>query len=197
MLDVLVNKFKDEVARAARNPAFAHHKWYVQYHLEFAEKIALELSDIYADADRSLIITLVWLHDYGKILGLEQSMTPIVGRKSLVQLGFPPEFIERAVEYAALIDKKVDLVNCPIEVRIVSSADGASHLVGPFYFLWWYENHDRPISELIQDNLIKARIDWNRKIVLPEVREHFKTRYETLLGQLGVVPGKFLEDSKS
>ncbi len=135
---------------------------------------------------------MVWLHDYGKILGSTPQATVREGGRKLFELGFPQSFVDKAIYYAGLIDEKFDMDRLPIEVRIVSSADGAAHLVGPFHFLWWYENYDRPFHQLMKDGIEKTEQDWSKKIVLPEVRDSFGHRRRFLLEMLGELPEKFI-----
>jgi len=58
--------------------------------------------------------------------------------------------------------------------------------------LWWWENSDKSIDELLNDNLKKVDKDWNRKIVLPEARRAFEKHYNILLQQSGAFPDKFI-----
>ena len=192
--------FRQHVRRAAASPEFVHHKWFVQWHLEIVQRIADELCDHYPGADRELVELMVWLHDYGKILDFSRqyAMSDKSWQK-LTELGFPPEAIDRAVGYIETLDKKLelDLREAPIEVQIVSSADGCSHMAGPFMHIFWNEATDKTFAgkeftELMALNIAKLEKDWHHKIVLPEARQAFRGRYEFLREQSGELPQKFL-----
>src|SRR5487761_1856264 len=190
MLDKIV-AVRQHVREAAGNPDFVHHKWFVKWHLEIVERIAAELCEhYYLEADRELVEVLVWLHDYGKILDFDNqyAVTLSAGQQKLTELGFPAAFIEKAISYIEMVDKKleVDLRKAPIEVQIVSSADGCSHMVGPSLKIFWNEATDRTFAgktfeELMAGDRRKLDKDWNRKIVLPEARQAFEQRYKFLL----------------
>ena len=171
-------------------------QWFARFHLEIVEKIGLELCDRYPKADRNLVTLLVWLHDYGKILDFDHQYetTLSAGQSVLKKLDFSAEEISQALDYAEQLDRKseIDLSKAPLEVQIVSSADGASHFIGPFFYLWWHENPEKPFEDLMRDNIKKAEKDWKRKIVLPEVKKAFYQRYSFLLEQAGKIPEKFL-----
>jgi hypothetical protein len=201
MLDKIV-ALRQHVKEAAANPDFVHHKWFVKWHLEIVEKIAAELCEHYhPEANRELVEVMVWLHDYGNILDIDNrhEKTLSEGPKVLAQFGFPAEFTQKAIEYIGIVDKKLelDLRKAPIEVQIVSSADGCSHLAGPFLKIFWNEATDKTFAgktfeELMAGDRRKLEKDWNRKIVLPEARQAFEQRYKFLLEQSGELPAKFL-----
>jgi hypothetical protein len=192
----LIDTFIDHVKAASANPNFVHHKWFVQYHLEIVERIANELCDIYPEANKEFVRLLVWLHDYGKILDFDNQYDATLqrGPEKLAEIGFDAATVERAIESIATIDRKdrQELENSPIEIKIVSSADAASHHTGPFFALWWYENPNRGIEELMTDGIKKTNKDWDKKMVLPEVRVAFEKRHNLILEQNGQFPEKFL-----
>lgn len=192
--------FKQHVTEVSANPEFLHHKWFVQWHLEVVAKIALELCDHYPQADRDLVEVMAWLHDYGKILDYDNQYTKTLsaGREKLAELGFPADMVDKAINYIEMLDKKMelDLHEAPIEVQIVSSADGCSHMTGPFMYVFWNEATDQTFAgktfeELMALNIAKAEKDWKYKIVLPEARQAFEGRYHHIKEQSGQLPTKY------
>lgn len=191
--------FKQHVRAEAANPDFVHHKWFVQWHLEIVERIAKELLEVYPQADPDLVEVMVWLHDYGKILDFanEYTKTLEAGPPKLVELGFDPSFAQKATDYIEILDSKTDIDKAPIEVQIVSSADGCSHMVGPFMFTIWHEGTDKTfpgktMEELMVMNKAKSEKDWNKKVTLPEARAAFEKRHKHLLEIAGDLPERFL-----
>lgn len=193
----LFERLSQEVTKLSLNPGFIHHKWFIKYHIEIVEKISLELCEIYKKADRDLVMGIVWMHDYGKIVDFNNQWQATItsGKQLLLDIGFSEEYITKLLSLIGIFESKMteDLTKSPIEIQVVSSADAASHLVGPFYYLWWYENPNKPFEELMQDNERKAMKDWERKMVLPEVRTAFEQRHRFQLEQAGHLPEKFIE----
>lgn len=185
----------------AVSPDFLHHKWFVKWHLEIVERIALELLAFYPRADRNLVEVMVWLHDYGKILDYDNQYqkTLTAGHEKLLELGFTEDFTNKAITNIELLDKKleVDLKQSPIEVQIISSADGCSHMAGPFLPIFWHEATDKTFTnktyqQLMELNRKKILKDWNYKIVLPEARASFEWRFRAALEQSGELPERFI-----
>jgi hypothetical protein len=195
----LVQKFRAHVIELSNtNEKFVHRRWFVKYHLEIVEKIALELcAKFYPQVDKDFITLLVWLHDYGKIIDFanQYETTLRAGSQKLLELGFEPDVVKKAVEYIEFLDKKENIASptTPLEIKIVSSADGASHLIGPFFDLWWHENAHKPFEELMADNVRKLEKDWGKKIVLPEVIKAFSARRDLQREQCGEIPKNFFE----
>ncbi len=196
-MEILIQKFKDHVIEACKNPDFVHHEWFVNYHLNFVEKIALELCDKYSEADKNIVLVLVWVHDYAKILNKEREHDEAMFEKSrekLLKIGFEEDFVNTIINYLSIFEKKleIDLNNAPIEVKIVSSSDAAAHLIGPFWTIYFKENANKSIEELMESNRKKLKKDWERKIVLPEVKESFLERNRFVNEQSGNFPQKYL-----
>ncbi len=182
-----IEAWKGHVRELSSRQGFIHHEWFVRWHLEIVEQMALELCDKYPEADKELVEVMVWLHDYGKILNFDDQYNETLssGRVKLTEIGFAQDFVERAISGIATMDKKMelDLREAPIEVQIVASADGCSHMVGPFLSLYWREHPELSTEELMAANRTKLEKDWTRKITLPEARAAFTSQYAFLMSQ--------------
>ena len=190
-------KFKNIVIENCSRQDFAYRDWMVKFHLEIVEKIAMELCDVYSGADRDLVKALVWFHDFGKPIDEknEREITAKEGLKVMLECGYELDFVNKVVEYWNLMEKKneIDLHTAPIEVQIVSSADGASHFTGVFHASYFRDDPSVPFANIQQELKEKIEKDWNRKIVLPEVKKAFQSRYEKAKELYGDLPDKFLE----
>lgn len=203
----IVSAIKTQIQQACNNTNFVHHKWYYRHHLLVVEKIATELCEIYADADRSIVELLVWIHDYEKITRWENKEGEDTYQAGLVRLkrlllncGMSDDQVTDSIKLFEVFESKSKevLESTSIEIQIVSSADAASHLTSPFFPIDWYEYHNLSIDELLQRGKDKLKKDWEQKITLPEVKEKFKDRYETLLEVVaGQTPDKYFAKSSS
>lgn len=188
-----IDVLKSHIKRLASNQEFRHNKWYVKYHLEVVEKNALELCDVYPEADRGIVLAMVWMHDYGKIIDFENqySFTVEKGKEFMDSLDFESSFSGLVIKNIEVMDKKENLDLANIETRIVSSADGLSHYVTPFMTMYWWENPQKSIEDLISDSRNKIEKD-KKKIVITEALSVFKTRTEFIEEfQLCNLPNKF------
>jgi hypothetical protein len=178
-----IELIKRNVIQMAEDPIFIHHLWYVTHHLTIVEAISLELCDRYPKADVDLVLLLVWMHDYEKITRQVSPESKISEQDFLTQFGIGSDRIQQVLNSIEIIDRKnpEELRTAPIEIQILSSADGAAHLVGPFFSIYWWENPHLSIEELRSRNLKKLTTDWEGKIVLSEVKQAFESQYFHLL----------------
>lgn len=186
---------REKVTERSQDTHFIHHAWFVKYHLEIVAGIAHELCERHPDANVTFVDALVWLHDYEKIVDFDnQYNTELEATKTLMQeVGYSLDVIEQICSAINRYNAKDDLVSAPIETQIVSSADAAAHLVGPFITLYWYENPSKSIEELQNENKRKLAVDWEKKVTLPEVREAFSQRRQHALEIAGILPHSFLK----
>ena len=189
-----VSKLRDLVIEAIASPDYIHHSWYTEYHMFIVEKIALEACELYPKADHDKVLSLIWIHDYEKIIDFAQKDNRVLAatKQLLANAEYRPEVIDELVCMTNILNEKNDIANTQIEIQIVSSADGASHVIGPFMDIYWYENPNMSISEIQAGNRKKIMKDWDLKITIPEIREAFESRRIHELEATGELPEKYL-----
>ncbi len=182
------------VISASEQSNFKHRQWFVTWHLEIVAQISKELLAAYPEANAEVTLAAAWLHDYGKAFGKDTAFTLSAGREELEKCGFDTPFIENVVKTIGYVDAhtEMDISKAPIEAQIVSSADGCAHLVGPFMRLFWHENPDWTIEDLMKENQRKLNHDWKLKVCLPEAKKAFESRLQLQLEEAGKLPEAFL-----
>lgn len=175
-----ISKVKEKVVEICSEKHFIHHKWYIEYHLNIIEKISLQLCERYSEADQLWVLLLVWMHDFEKIVRNGSIYQGTLGKEFLEDLDFSPEDINKLLLDIDIFERKTDikLVDAKIEIKIVSSADAAAHLIGPFYSIFWWENPNMSVENLRKSNWDKLEKDWNKKVVLPEIRDTYENHYQ-------------------
>jgi len=193
-VDERLIRLRDEVIARTNDPTFLHHDWYVDQHLTVVVRIARELLAHHPEADSATVEALAWLHDIGKVLHPpDVDRSPAEAARLLSVHGFDVGFADRVAEYVRILDAKTALDTAPVEVQIVSSADGCAPLVGPFMAIYWRDNPNLTVAALMAENRRKATVSWQRKIVLPEARAAFADRFQLLMEQTGQLPDRFLD----
>jgi hypothetical protein len=178
-----INNIKQKVIELSNNKLFIHHNWFVKYHLEIVEELSIKYSKLYKNINISIILLLVWIHDYEKITSNIPNSDSL---NNFLQKNISDEkIIEEILSYYKIFESKnIELIkDSPIEIQIVSSCDAVSHLIGPFFYLWWKENNNKNFEDLMADNIKKLEKDWNKKISIQKIKDDFKHFYEITTNQ--------------
>ncbi|MSR73049.1 hypothetical protein EXS61_00355 [Candidatus Parcubacteria bacterium] len=88
-----ITKFKNITIENFSRESFTYHEWMVNYHLKIVEHIALELCDIYTEADRNIVQALVWFHDFGAKIVQQIETKPWGWKEAIIADADGNEFI--------------------------------------------------------------------------------------------------------
>jgi hypothetical protein len=183
-MNELLDNLRAFITEKASDPDFVHHKWFIKWHLELVETLSKDMMKYYPEADEMTLIVLSWMHDYGKIIDFQNQYDlkyADEGKQVLKNLGFDEKFAEMIGESVKLFDKKDHLENESIEIRIVSSADACSHLIGPWVSLYWYENPEKPFEDIMKENVRKMGGEWDLKVTIPEAIDAYKQLHDDVM----------------
>lgn len=183
-MNELLDNLRAFITQKASNSEFAHHKWFIKWHLDLVETLSKDMMKYYPEADETTLIALSWMHDYGKIIDFANQYDikyADQGKQVLKDLGFDEIFAEMIGESVKRFDKKENLENETIEIRIVSSADACSHLVGPWVSLYWYENPDKPFEDIMRENIRKMGGEWELKVTIPEAIKAYQQLHDDVM----------------
>ena len=153
-----------EARRAASDPSFKHHKWYIKHHLDYVKAIAHALKPRAQPDEKEIINHMVWMHDYPKMMGDKDNFELV---RELVAKHKGKAYADELVGYLEDMEmiKSVDSmygVETTIFAVIMSTADALAHYYGPFFQIYHDENPDKPIEVLKQENAAKLEKDKNK-----------------------------------
>jgi putative nucleotidyltransferase with HDIG domain len=156
------------------------------YHIVPVVKNALLLSKR-LNADKEVVEISAYLHDIGKISkkhSKKDNNHHIVGAEEsriiLKRLGYDNKFIDK-VYHCILAHRGSKGPNPKTkEAKIVNCADAMAHF-DTFLYLFKHFLKKRSFEETIIKVEKRVKIDWNKKISLPEAREIVKDKYEAIM----------------
>lgn len=164
---------------------FIHNEWYEKYHINVVLKIAIEITEEEGFVFNDDMRTIVWMHDYGKIFLCDKEYEKYY--KFLYSISLSKKWSRKIVSSIKEIDQKNRLNESDIVVKIISTADGISHIITPFYMFFWRENSTEKIDYILKENRRKLDIDWNKKIVMEKYKKRYLHHYLSLKQQFSEI----------
>jgi putative nucleotidyltransferase with HDIG domain len=170
----MLNKIKTLIKEECSNPNFKHHKWFWDYHIIPMKDIALELAEK-LQVDKELVELIAYLHDIAKIRGLDNHAE--TGAE--IALEILKDHPKKGLIAECIRKHNKPSLEDRIEVKLIASADAVSHFLTPFFEIYFWENPDKDVKDIISGNLRKMEKDWNR-IFLEEAKDICRKEYEAL-----------------
>ena len=177
-----------EARRAATDPSFKHHEWYIEHHLNYVKAIVHSLKPNAGPDEMEVFNDMVWMHDYPKMLGDKDNFELV---RNLVSKHKGKAYADKLVQY---IDD-MERIKSPdwngqttMYGAVMSTADALAHYYGPFFQIYHDENPNKPIAELKKDNAVKLEKDKNklragpRKDALDSIKFQYKGRKVRVVG---------------
>lgn len=177
-----------EARRAATDPSFKHHEWYIEHHLDYVMAIAKSIVNSDEPEDQQLIHDMVWMHDYPKMLGDKDNYELV---RELVSKHRSERYTDRLMNQLRWMEaiKSPDWNGRATTIAaVMSTADALAHYYGPFFQIFHDENPDTPIAELKKKNRAKLEKDKRklragpRRTALDNVRLQYKGRKVRVTG---------------
>jgi guanylate kinase len=178
-----------EARRAANDPSFKHHKWYVKHHLDYVMAITKRMPKVMGNWDKQMG-DMVWMHDYPKMMGKGQDLSVV---NDLLTTHRGEDYAYQVVHQLHLMErlKKSDwdsLTEYSMVAANLSTADALAHYYGPFFQIYIDENPDMSMEEIKKSNRQKLAKDKLKlragpmKDGLDSIKFQYKGRKIKILG---------------
>ncbi len=158
--------------------------FYLERHLPEVEKWAKKILIRKPEANETIVMLGVWLHDIGQILGNQENDHAINSEKEakrFLKENDIDEEVVNAVAHCVRAHRCKDIQPQTLEAKIVAVADSASHMTDIIYI-------DMASRGDIEDAKAKLERDFRDKGLFPEFQEESKALYEAWKRLLEVFP---------
>lgn len=158
--------------------------WFYEEHLLVVKKLALDLCDLYPQANRDAVILSVWFHDIGRAHGHDENHDLYgadYARKILTKNNFDQDLIKLVVNSCKTHSCEKNGKPESLEGKILATADALSHYHNGHFlriFNSWSKNSDEDYHELKKKLFEKIKNDFTEKIFFTEVKQAIKPMYQ-------------------
>jgi len=155
----LSDPIEAEARRAASDPSFKHHEWYIDHHLDYVMAIAKAIVKSDEPEDQQLIHDMVWMHDYPKMMGDNDNYELV---RELVSKHRSERYTDRLMNqlrWMEEIKSKAWNGKTTTIAAVMSTADALAHYYGPFWQIYMDENKDKDLGSLKKSNAAKLEKD--------------------------------------
>ncbi len=158
--------------------------WFYKEHILVVEKLALDLCDLYPEANRDAVILSVWFHDIGRAHGHNENHDLYganYATKILTKNNLDKNFINTVSESCKTHSCHKNGYPTSIEGKILATADAVSHYHNGFYLriLYYWSKKNKSNYQNLKEKLFqKMKRDLNQKIFFDEVKEKIKPIYD-------------------
>ena len=182
-----------EARRAASDPSFKHHEWYIEHHLDYVMALVKHFGAgvMGGKSSQDDLINMVWMHDYPKMVGDKDNFELV---RELVAKHEGQDYADYLVAQIEMMERvktkdwNPETEPTSILANIMSTADALAHYYGPFWQIYMDENTDKTIAYLKKSNREKLEKDKNKlrggpaPNALDTVRFQYKGRKVRLVG---------------
>jgi len=185
-------EIEKEARRAASDPSFKHHEWYIEHHLDYVMALVKHFgAGLDEKASQDDLINMVWMHDYPKMMGESDNLELV---RDLVAKHEGQDYADYLVGQLKMMERvkakdwNPETEPTSVLANIMSTSDALAHYYGPFWQIYMDENTDKTIAYLKNSNREKLEKDKNKlrggpaPNALDTVRFQYKGRKVRVVG---------------
>lgn len=178
---MIYRKAKKHTLNTIKDKKYKEHD-VIKHKIE-VEKWAKRFLKKYANADKDIVLSSVWLHDIGLMVGEDKDHAVNSEKEAirfLKKLKVDRRFVDE-VAHCIRAHRNKDVAPKSLEAKILAVCDSLNHMADYVYIILCMQNKkDEAISKL--------KRDYRDIGLLPGVRDEFKPLYKTWIKLLEEFP---------